>query len=50
MDSSSGTEEGFIEPLFQIVEGSKTRAEHLLERYHGPWQGDVTRLFEEFFY
>ena len=49
-DSIGGTEEGFIEPLFQIVEGNKTRAEDLLERFHGPWKGDVTKLFEEFSY
>ena len=50
MDSIGGTEEGFIEPLFQIVESGKTRAEDLLERFHGSWKGDVTNLFSEFSY
>jgi glutamate--cysteine ligase len=49
-DSIGGTEEGFIEPLFQIVNNNKTRAEELLERYHGPWKGDATKLFAEFSY
>jgi glutamate--cysteine ligase len=46
-DSIGGTEEGFIEPLFQIVESGKTRAEDLLERYAGPWTRDVTRIYAE---
>jgi glutamate--cysteine ligase len=46
-DSVGGTEEGFIEPLFQIVEGGKTRAEELLERYEGPWGRDVRKIYAE---
>lgn len=49
-DSIGGTEEGFIEPLFQIVESGKTRAEDLLERFQGPWAGDVRKLFTEHAY
>ena len=49
-DSVGGTEEGFIEPLFQIAESGKTRAEELLERYKGPWAGDVTKIFAEYSY
>ena len=49
-DSVGGTEEGFIEPLFQIVESGKTRADDLLERFHGPWGRDVTKIFSEFSY
>ncbi len=50
VDAIGGTEEGFIEPLFQIVQTGRTRAEDLLERFHGPWGGDVTRLFHEHAY
>ena len=25
----------------------KTPAERLLERYHGEWGGDITRIYEE---
>lgn len=49
-DSIGGTEEGFIEPLFQIVDSGRTRAEDILERYHGAWNRDVTRLFTEHAY
>lgn len=49
-DSIGGTEEGFIEPLFQIVDSGRTRAEEILERYHGAWNRDVNRLFAEHAY
>jgi glutamate--cysteine ligase len=50
VDAIGGTEEGFIEPLFQIVETGRTRAEDLLERYHGAWGRDLTKLFVEHAY
>ena len=40
-------EEIFLDPLQAIVEGAPTQAEHWLERYHGAWQGDVSRIFSE---
>jgi glutamate--cysteine ligase len=49
-DSIGGTEEGFIEPLFQIADSGRTRAEEILERYHGAWNRDVSRLFTEHAY
>ncbi len=35
----------FLDPLDGIVERGRTSAEDLLARYHGPWQGDVTKVF-----
>jgi glutamate--cysteine ligase len=46
-DSMGGTEEGFIEPLFQIVESGTTRAEYLLEKYENAWARDVSRIFSD---
>ena len=40
-------EESFLEPLEAIVAGAPNQAQHWLARYHGPWQGDVSRIFEE---
>jgi len=40
-------EESFLDPIDAIVAGAPTQAEHWLERYHGAWAGDVTRIFEE---
>jgi glutamate--cysteine ligase len=50
LDSVGGTEEGFIEPLFQIVDSGRTRAEELLERFHGQWAGNADRIFDDFSY
>ncbi len=33
-----------------IVDSGRTRAEDILERYHGAWNRDVTRLFTEHAY
>ena len=49
-DSIGGTEEGFIEPLIQIAESGKTRAEELLERFEGPWARNVSPIFAEYSY
>ncbi len=37
----------FLAPLHEIAAGGPTQAEHWLERYHGVWGGDVTRIFGE---
>jgi glutamate--cysteine ligase len=40
-------EEAFLEPLREMAAGAPTQAEAWLERYHGPWGGDVRRIFAE---
>jgi glutamate--cysteine ligase len=40
-------EEVYLDPLDAIVAGAPTQAEYWLERYHGVWGGDVTRIFQE---
>jgi glutamate--cysteine ligase len=40
-------EEAYLDPLLEIVAGGPTQAEHWLERYHGAWAGDVSRIFVE---
>lgn len=37
----------FLAPLEETIAGGSTPAERLLLRYHGPWQGDIRRLFDE---
>jgi glutamate--cysteine ligase len=44
------TEAGFLDVLDEIVQSGKTPAENLLELYHGPWMGDITRVFRDFAY
>ena len=43
-------ETGYLRELEEIAETGITPAERLLERYHGPWGGDVRRVFDEFAY
>jgi len=40
----------FLAPLNETVAIGQTPAEGLLQRYHGPWLGDVRRLFDEYAY
>ena len=40
-------ETGFLDPLREIVRAGKVPAESLLDRYHGDWNGDVSRVYAE---
>ncbi|KAF0675979.1 glutamate--cysteine ligase [Profundibacterium mesophilum] len=40
----------FLNALKESVETGRTPADELLERYEGPWNGDVTRVFGEYSY
>ncbi len=48
LDAAGGSEEGFLQPLWELVERRETRAEELLRHYRGEWQGDLCRLFEAY--
>ncbi|HEX8670001.1 MAG TPA: glutamate--cysteine ligase [Allosphingosinicella sp.] len=48
LNASGDNESGFLDPLREIVARGRTPAEMLLERYRGEWQGDVSRVYEEF--
>jgi glutamate--cysteine ligase len=47
-DSVGTNEEGFIQPLFELVNRGHTRAEELLRHFEGDWNGDMSRLFSEY--
>ena len=47
-DAIGMTEEGFLQPLRDVVERGYTRAEELLRRYEGEWNRDLARLFTEY--
>jgi glutamate--cysteine ligase len=40
-------EEAYLAPLLETLELGKTPAERWLDKYHGEWGGDVTRIFDE---
>ncbi|MDG6095461.1 glutamate--cysteine ligase [Acetobacter sp. AN02] len=46
-DASGRDESVLLAPLEAIAAGGPTQAQHWLERYDGPWAGDVTRIFPE---
>jgi glutamate--cysteine ligase len=47
-DSAGMTEDGFLNPLRELVDRGYTRAEELLRRFHGEWKGDLAPLFKEY--
>jgi glutamate--cysteine ligase len=47
LNSIGENESGFLDPLREIVARGKTPAEMLLDRYHGEWGGDVSRVYDE---
>ncbi len=48
LNSSGDNEVGFLDPLREVVATGRTFADRLLERYHGEWNGDVSRVYEEY--
>ncbi len=41
------SEQGFLDPLREIVASGKVPAQRLLDKYHGEWGGDLSRVYEE---
>ncbi|CAN5210475.1 glutamate--cysteine ligase [soil metagenome] len=41
------TEQGFLDPLREIVSSGKVPAQRLLDKYHGEWNGDLSRIYGE---
>jgi glutamate--cysteine ligase len=49
LGQSGDNETGFLEALDEIVASGKTPAQRLLDLYHGEWNGDITRAYDESF-
>ena len=47
LNAAGDNESGFLDPLREIVARGTTPAEMLLERFHGEWNGDVARVYDE---
>lgn len=47
LNSSGDNESGFLDPLHEVVASGKSPAQQLLDRYHGEWAGDLTRVYAE---
>lgn len=47
VNSMGDNEVGFLQPLRDIVADGRVPAEMLLDRYHGEWGGDLSRVYAE---
>lgn len=47
LNSSGDNESGFLDPLREIVASRKVPAQRLLDKYHGEWGGDLSRIYGE---
>jgi glutamate--cysteine ligase len=49
LDGVGGSEAGFLAPLYDIVDSGKVPAQRLLDKFHGEWGSDISRIYEESF-
>ncbi len=50
LDSQGRDETIYLGPLFEIVESGRSPALEKLERFQGPWAGDIDRAFADYSY
>ncbi|WP_417514010.1 glutamate--cysteine ligase [Minwuia sp.] len=50
IDGMGQDERHFLGTLRHMVDENRSMADELLEKYHGPWNGDVSRVFSEYAY
>ena len=48
LNSAGDNESGFLDPLREVVATGVTPADRLLDKFHNEWNGDVSRIYEEF--
>jgi glutamate--cysteine ligase len=48
LNSAGDNESGFLDPLHEVVATGVTPADRLLDKFHNEWNGDVSRIYEEF--
>jgi len=47
LDAGGTNESGFLDPLRDVIATGTTPADRLLARFNGPWNGDVTHVYDE---
>ena len=47
LNASGDNESGFLDPLREIVASGKVPAQRLLDKYHGEWGGDLSRIYAD---
>ena len=48
LNNSGKDETHFLDPLREIAASGITPAERMLEKYHGVWNGDVTKAYQDY--
>jgi len=48
LNSAGDNESGFLDPLHEVVASGVTPADRLLDKFHNEWDGEVSRIYEEF--
>ena len=46
LNTSGDYETGFLQTLEEIVDSGKSPAQRMLDRYHGEWGGDISRVYK----
>ncbi len=49
LNGAGDDETGYLDPLHEIVRSGKVPAQRLLDKFHGEWAGDISRVYEEAF-
>jgi glutamate--cysteine ligase len=49
LNAAGDNETGYLAPLDEIVASGKVPAQRLLDKFHGEWDGDISRVYEESF-
>jgi glutamate--cysteine ligase len=47
LNAAGDSEQGFLNPLHEVVDSGLTPAERLLDAYSGSWSGDISRVYAE---
>jgi glutamate--cysteine ligase len=46
-NGAGDTEQGFLNPLHEIVDSGKVPAQRLLDLYNGAWGGDLSHIYSK---
>ena len=47
LNASGDNENGFLDPLREVVATGVTPADRMLDRFHNEWGGDVRHIYDE---
>ena len=47
LNGAGDSEQSYLNPLHEIVASGKVPAQRLLDKYHGEWGGDLSRVYAE---